>query len=184
MLAYNFFPITGPGFVFNNINDAFLHASSYPLDMAMPQNGARNGMPSMHLGWMIATTILWCQSSSSKYSCFIMIIQTGLVILATLYFGEHYVIDLIVAMPFMLSLIALCTTSISIRYAPRKYAIYAGFLTWLLWVILLRTQLELFMANPWTAIGLVVLTAFISGWQAILLSKFKTAPTMPFKTCV
>ena len=150
--------------------------------MATPQYGARNGMPSMHVGWMIAATVLWCQSGSHMYSRFIMIIQTGLVILATLYFGEHYIIDLIVATPFMLSLIALCTTSISIRYAPRKFAICAGFLTWLLWVILLRTQLEFFMASPWTAICLVVLTVFISGWQAILLSKFKTAPTIPLRT--
>lgn len=173
MLAYNFFPITGPRYVFENINHAFLHSSSYPLNISTPQYGARNGMPSMHFGWMLAATILWWQSGSSRYSCFLMLIETVLVILATLYFGEHYIIDLIVAVPFILSIIALCTTTVSIHFAPRIYTISAGFLVWSIWVLLLRTQLEFFMANPWTARCLVILTFLITCWQTILLSKFK-----------
>ena len=46
VLAYNFYPITGPGYLFDNANNAFLHASSYPLTMTAPQFGAQNGMPS------------------------------------------------------------------------------------------------------------------------------------------
>ena len=107
------------------------------------------------------------------YSRFIMILQTSLVILATLYFNEHYVLDLIVAVPFILSIIALCTTRISIHCAPRKYTILIGFLTWFLWIILLRTQLEFFMANPWSAKCLVALSVLIIFWQTALLSKFK-----------
>ena len=178
VIAYNFFPITGPAYVFNNINEAFLHSSSYPLDMVAPLNAPRNGMPSMHFGWMLAATILWWQSGSGQYSRFIMIIQTVLVAVATLYFGEHYVIDLIVAVPFILSSIALCTTMISIHSSPRKYTILVGFLTWILWVFLLRTQMEFFMAHTWSAQGLVAFTLLISGWQISLLAKFKQEITV------
>ena len=172
LLAYHFFPITGPSYVFNSIDNAYLHPNLYPIDMTSPLNGARNGMPSMHLGWMLAASILCWQSSSNPYLRAILIIQTGFVLLATLYLGEHYMIDLIVSVPFTLSLIALCTTTISIRYAPRQHVIFAGFLTWLVWVILLRTQLTFFMANPWAAKSLVVLSMMVASWQTYLLSTF------------
>lgn len=150
MVAYNFFPVTGPKYVFGS--DHFVarlaDASAQPLALVQVQPFPRNGVPSMHFGWMLAATVLWWRSGTRWWSRAILVTMTTLTGMATLYNGEHYTVDLIVAVPFVLAALALCTTDVPWSSAARRGIVVSGFATWLVWVLLMRTQTPLFIESP------------------------------------
>lgn len=175
MVAYHLFPITGPKYLFGS--DQFAAKLREPGILALElTTGAgpnpRNGMPSMHFGWMFATLVVWLYSGTRYWSRLILGLMTFCVGLATLYLGEHYVIDLIVAVPFVLGSIALCTTSIPWATPERWRTVVLGFGSWLVWVILLRTQISLFIENTLACWVLIMATAAAVFTQMKALSRF------------
>src|SRR5258707_1020966 len=100
----------------------------------------RNGMPSLHFGWPLAATILLRQSRAPGWATSLMALFTLLTAIATLYLGEHYAVDLIVAVPIVLASIALATTSVPLAAPPRRNAVVTGFVAWLAWMALLRSR--------------------------------------------
>lgn len=174
-LAYHAFPITGPQYVFGTAEFAakLRNPEQFGISLALVAPYPRNGMPSMHFGWMLAASILWWQSGTRALSRSVIIGATLCTALATIYNGEHYVIDLIVATPFVLGSIALCTTGIPWHVPARQQVVLAGFGTWLVWIVALRTQMDVFVAYPWAAKLLVALTLLVVVRQAQLLSRFK-----------
>lgn len=173
VVAYNFFPIVGPRYIFGS--DQFIAgirgAEGLPLVTTMvPPNLPRNGMPSMHFGWMLAATILWWRSSTRWYSRALLLTLTVLTATATLFTGEHYVIDLVVAVPFVLAGIALATTQSRCSEKARWLIVGAGFSTWLAWVWALRLGMQYFMDYPFLCQVALALTALVVcaqiRWQA------------------
>lgn len=170
VLAYHLFPITGPKYVFGSdqylsrLREAGEVSLGYPLVPPFP----RNGMPSMHFGWCLAATILWWRTGTVWWSRLIMVGVTCLTAVATLYLGEHYLIDLVVAVPFVLGALALCSTGVTWR--ARRGVVGLGFGTWLLWVLALRLGIEQFIAQPWLCQVLLAWTflavALQCGWMA------------------
>ena len=176
VIAYHFFPITGPKYLFGN--DGFvakLRAQSIlPIDQLLGQDAyARNGMPSMHFGWMFAVFFVWVNSNTRLWSRAILGTVTVLVALATLYLGEHYVIDLIVAVPFVLAGIALTTTNVPFKSNERWGTVAGGFACWIVWVCLLKTQIEFFLAHSWSCWLLLFATTAVVVMQLTALSRFK-----------
>ncbi len=174
-LAYHCFPITGPTYVFgpHQFIDALRHAAQQPMQPTAVAGYPRNGMPSMHFGWMLAAAVLWWQSGTRPWSRAALLAMTALTALATLYYGEHYLIDLIVAVPFVLSSIALASTGVTM--ARRWPVAAAGFVCWLVWVLLLRTQMPQFVAAPWLAQLLLLATVVVVLAQILGLRRFKAA---------
>jgi predicted membrane-bound spermidine synthase len=175
MIAYNFFPVTGPKYLFGS--DYFATKlrtpSALPLEPTLVGLSPRNGMPSMHFGWMLAATILWWRSGTHWRSRAILIVMTALTAIATLYNGEHYVVDLIVAVPFVLGAMALCTTSVPWRAAERSRVAVLGFTTWFAWVVLLRIAIHDITAQPWLCWVMIGITALVVWRQGIGLARFK-----------
>jgi hypothetical protein len=176
-IAYQFCPMIGPyhhfGFDFAQV---YTHPDSVGYSIIAPMPTPRNAMPSMHFGWVFAGCILWFQSDTHFWSRLGFVLATFFMAVATLYTGEHYLIDLIVAVPFVLSSIALATTGISFKYKPRVFVIVAGYLTWFVWILFLRLQWFRFVDYPWVAYLLVFSTMLVVIYQAYLMSGFKTAP--------
>lgn len=168
LLAYNFLPIVGPKYLFGSADYArrLVEAAALPLTTAQTGLVPRNGMPSMHFGWLLAASVVWCRSGTRWWSRAILIAMTTLTGMATLYNGEHYTVDLIVAVPFVLAALALCTTSVPWSSAARRGTIVAGFGAWLVWVLLLRSQVPLFLEHRWLCALLLLATAGVVWQQA------------------
>ncbi len=146
---------------------------SYPLDLILVRPFPRNGMPSMHFGWMLAATIVWFQMDTRPWSRAVLALMTSCVAMATLYLGEHYVIDLIVAVPFVLGAIALFTSSVPWSAPERWRTVALGFGCWLAWVLLLRTQIVFFIEHVWACWLLIAATVAVVAAQARALSRFR-----------
>src|SRR5262249_55401440 len=75
--------------------------------------------------------------------------------LSTLALGEHYLVDLVAAVPFVVALQALCTTGLSWENRARRNAMLWGFGLTLSWCFVLRYGLAPFVSVPglsWAAV--------------------------------
>ena len=101
---YSITPVAGPHYVFGN---------AYPteIDWSMiAEKGRnlvspslRNGMPSMHFtGAMLLVLVAACLSRKAWF--YAACVFAAITFIATMALGEHYLLDLIVAMPFCIAL--------------------------------------------------------------------------------
>lgn len=170
---YHVFPLAGPKatFVaqFPHLVPRLL-AGPVPLVELPPT--FRNAMPSLHTAWVL---LLWwgsrgCATPTRAASAWFLVAT----LLATLGSGEHYLVDLVVALPFALGVRAGCA-----GFAPagrRLGAAAAGALLTLLWLALLRLGQPLWRDAPGTSWALVSATVAISlGLEAWL----SAAPARP-----
>jgi hypothetical protein len=136
-IFYQICPGLGPIYVFGSRFPAHLPAPGQ-FDLVMYRGaGARNAMPSMHMTW--AVLVWWSAWELTPLARFIASGFAALTFLATLGFGEHYLVDLIVAVPFALLIEAICAFR-----RDRKTALGAGAVglaVTLSWLLLLRTPL-------------------------------------------
>lgn len=179
LLAYHLFPITGPRYAFGSAE--FLGAldpgMAHPAELIVVAPYPRNGMPSMHFGWLFAASVLWWQSGTRARSRAVLIAMTTLTAMATLYSGEHYTIDLIVAVPFVLAAISLSTTGVPWSSLERRGVAALGFGIWLLWVLLLRFQIDLFVDQPLWCWVLLGVTFVAVAAQVRWMRRFKALAT-------
>ena len=176
LCAYHVFPITGPKYVFGE--SQFLAKlrlpDALPLDLTAGLGpNPRNGMPSMHFGWVFGALVVWLLSPTKLWSRLVLFAMTACVAAATLYMGEHYVVDLIVAVPFVLGAIALTTTGVPFSVRERWQTVLLGFGTWLAWVLLMRTQINFFIPNAWACWVMLALTAAVALVQVRAILRFR-----------
>lgn len=147
------------------------HAFSYLFPLDMPAAEAlkagfgyilpapRNAIPSMHIGWAF---IMWLISLNYR---FIIRLAFGLLlilnIMATLGLGEHYLVDLIVAVPFMLFVFAISRKPLIKDEKRRAHAFFTGLVLTILWCVYLRTGNDFFNVIPGMSWLLVLATIFI-----------------------
>lgn len=152
-LAYFLYPVCGPLYL--------LGPNLFPLEIpplealntqvTVVSSAPRNGVPSMHFGW---TLLVWMNAGLlhdrklAKYVRAFCALFLGLTSLATLGLGEHYLIDLVIAVPFIVGVQALCTDVLSWHQPARRNACIAGFGMALAWMLGLRFGYELFIAVP------------------------------------
>ncbi len=96
---------------------AYLFKGSFPfvappsgavlLQMIAIPNVARNCLPSCHLA--AALLVLWNLRGARRYVRAMAGGYLACVVVTTLGFGEHYLIDLVVAVPYALAIQAACT---------------------------------------------------------------------------
>lgn len=181
MVAYNFFPITGPTYIFRYpqfFADVLADPRSIPIQMTYSAVAPRNGMPSMHFGWMLAATILWWQSGTKWWSRTIIVVMTVMTAIATLCTGEHYLVDLIVATPFVLAAIAASTITISWKTPARYLTVALGFSTWFIWTLILKNLVGWTQTHIWFGYLVLALTAVVVILQAKWIHSFKSAPKL------
>ncbi len=148
-LVYRLVPAVGPRYVFGGFpHDVPLLS---PVLVSAALEYPRNAMPSVHLalalvvarasrggGWVHVLSVLWCTA----------------IAVATLGMGEHYLIDLVVAVPFAIGIEAACAG----RGAWRP--VVAGLLT-ALWIGAVRARAVPPPLTAWTA----MLATLAIGWR-------------------
>ena len=98
---YQLMPALGPVHVFGPSFVSEMHLS-VPLNTVFGTPTApRNSMPSLHLAW--ALLILWSLKPGQRLARLLAVLFVIATVLATLGSGEHYLVDLIVAVPFATS---------------------------------------------------------------------------------
>jgi PAP2 superfamily len=148
-LLYNLLPATGPHYVFGALfPDRLPNPAAASPHLVAVGEAARNAVPSMHLA--CALLIFWACRNLPRWTKAAAGIYLVLTILATLGFGEHYVVDLVAAVPYALAVHAVCLPGPS---PARRDAILLGILLTLGWVLSLRFATPIFHSVPftWTA---------------------------------
>ncbi|MGC9947045.1 MAG: phosphatase PAP2 family protein [Bryobacteraceae bacterium] len=136
-LLYNLYPAAGPVHVFGT---QFPYSpppsGAPPFRMVAVDSAPRNAMPSVHIA--MALLILWNSRPWPKLCRGLAGGLLAITILATLGFGEHYLVDLFVAVPFALLAQGLAVPDVPWRNAARAAAVAAGGLAVAAWLIYLR----------------------------------------------
>jgi hypothetical protein len=127
-----------------------------------------NAMPSLHTAW--ALLIFW----RTRRNRFAIRAVAGLflllTLLATLGLGEHYVIDLVVAVPYVVAVRALCMTTAGLRARLAVFSCGAAMVG--LWLSGLRSGALLHIPVV-TAWGLAVLTVASSLWLDVGIGRYR-----------
>ena len=111
-VLYNLFPAVGPIHVFGKqFPDLAPPAGLAPFQLVAAGEAPRNAMPSVHIA--MALLILWNSRLGPRVWRVVAAVLLGITVLATLGFGEHYLVDLLVAAPFALGASALAASGLS-----------------------------------------------------------------------
>lgn len=169
---YNFYPACGPisllGRQFPNLEFPFARISSIVLEQ-VPIRGARNAMPSMHMVWVVLAW--WLSKNLSRWVKAICVFFLFFTFTATLGTGEHYFIDLVVALPFSLCLYAVFALDLASTNRERAIAFFTGAAGTALWLLLLRYHIPLFIRIPGLSWGLILLITLLVLYSQNLLSQ-------------
>ncbi len=147
-LLYWAFPATGPLYAAGAGFPAFPHsfatlAQMQPHPITLPVPAPRNAMPSLHMAWALLLGFS-CRPFSRLARGFALA-YVFLTIVATLGTGEHYLADLVVALPFSIAVQALWTSSQGIT---RYTALAGGTSLMLIWLFALRYGSQVFLLTP------------------------------------
>lgn len=163
ILFYNLVPALGPAHIFHNdfpwqpltteqVTRLFLEPISLP--------GPRNAIPSLHMAWVLLAW--WYSRGLSIWERGLAMFFVVFVGLATLGTGEHYFIDLVVAVPFALFIEALFAFHRSWNDTRRLTALGIGLGTTLVWLVALRFAPRIFVPAPLVPWALSVGTVALS----------------------
>ncbi len=157
----NIFPVCGPRYAFGPHfpNATISHAGLSQLALAktpIPLVFPRNGVPSLHLTWAL---LIWLNTRSlprwARYAALAFVLAT---VFDTLASGEHYLFDLVVALPFVLWIQACMARTVSIRDRRRWLPAMCGCALFLTWLVIGRFGIPLMMFSPvtsWLLVGAV-----------------------------
>ena len=176
-LLYNIVPGTGPIYAFGQDfpwkNIPYKDLSTFALQkMSIPTTIPRNAMPSLHVGWVV---LLWWNSKRFpgvlRAAVLIFLLLT---VIATLGSGQHYLVDLVVSLPFALAVQSAASLVLPGEFRPRQSrcmtALVAGLGLTLTWLVLVRFGVSFALkspAIPWTLILMTVsLTLWLENWMS------------------
>ncbi|MBZ5608159.1 MAG: phosphatase PAP2 family protein [Acidobacteriia bacterium] len=167
-IGYHLYPAAGPTYVWpGQFPWHPLPAAAVLLEKTFVADASRNAMPSLHLGMAL---VIWF--ASRGWSSWLRIASATLVfltVLATLGFGEHYLIDLAVAVPLVVAAVAWSTSSVPLSAPARLTPLLGGASLTLAWIVLLRVGVPLFAERPllsWSSVLFTVALPFV--WEARL----------------
>jgi hypothetical protein len=156
-LFFSVFPVTGPRYAFpadfpwtELFHDklAALKLERVPVNWLIP----RNAVPSLHFTWAL---LIWWNTRSLKVwaraAALAFVIATAFDTLAT---GEHYLFDLIAALPFSLWMQASMIRTVKFRDRRRWRPALCGAVMFLSLLAIGRFGLAVLLANQWLAIAL------------------------------
>jgi PAP2 superfamily len=149
VVFYNIFPALGPVHLFRG--DFPWHPLTYkqashlflePVALA----GPRNAMPSLHAAWIFL--VFWYARYLSRLEKTVAGIFVFFTLCATLGTGEHYFVDLIVAVPFTLLVLALAEFLSGHLRTALVWPGVTGLGMTLAWFLVLRSYPEIFWGSP------------------------------------
>jgi hypothetical protein len=104
VLAYQLVPATGPLYAFAGYPGERPLVGTFALAMPAYPAVPRNAMPSLHLTW--ALLVAWHATRAGRLVGTLGMIFLVITAVATLGMGEHYAIDLVMALPFATGVVA------------------------------------------------------------------------------
>jgi PAP2 superfamily len=127
----------------------------HPRILLAPAVAPRNAMPSLHLAWAL---LLWFNAralpAAFRILTFIYVVLTIVVVLGL---GEHYLADLVVALPLSVLVQAICSPPTIGSSTRSKAAIGSGLLV-TAWLLALRYATAFFIHSP------------IAPWSCVIVS--------------
>jgi PAP2 superfamily protein len=148
--GYLLFPAVGPAYIpeftFPTVPFSLGDITPWhPRILLAPAGAARNAMPSLHMAWAL---LLWFNARALPGAFRILtLIYVLLTIVVVLGLGEHYIADLVVALPFSVLVQAICSPSTISSSTRSKAAIGSGLLV-AGWLLALRYGTAFFMLSP------------------------------------
>jgi uncharacterized membrane protein len=183
---YNVVPATGPGYFckldfpwralpYQSLQRLFLE--QIPVSTDVP----RNAMPSLHMAWVVL--IYWAARRLSRALQVFVAGYLALTVLSTMGTGEHYFVDLVVAVPFALFVQAVVCPDHKTVFTRRAVAALSGLALTLAWLILIRFAAKAMLVSPILPWALVAATGIavskIKSWfdaQTITTVESQTTP--------
>ena len=154
---YVIYPAVGPKHAFAELYPqnppSLAQIAAYPMNVP---NDPRNSMPSLHLAGALA--VWWNSRLWSRWGRVLAALFLCATIFSTLALGEHYLVDLVVAVPFTLALQAAWTISVPLMKSDRLQPLLAGTVITLSWIALLRYGLGLLLISSVLSWGLLFIT--------------------------
>jgi hypothetical protein len=158
---YNLFPAVGPIYVFGKSFPGNLPSlSSLVIQPVLHVAAPRNAMPSVHFA--CALLIWWNAAGLARGWRWLAAGFVAMTFLATLGFGEHYFVDLVVALPFAVAMQSFALRTRSWAYFERRVAFWGGAGLTVCWIVALRAGL--FLSAPALAWFAVLATCALALW--------------------
>lgn len=146
LICYNFIPVAGPQYFFEKLYPHNLpelaYVSSEPLTL---WPALRNGMPSLHFGWALAACIV-SFTMTMRWLKWLQIIILGSVFLSTMSLGEHYLVDLIVAIPFVICVMSYFILDVPWTVSWRRNVFLGSLFLFVLWETLILFYYDFLIA--------------------------------------
>ena len=114
-------------------------------------------MPSLHFGAMLV--LLWNSRAWRWPGRAVAIGFAAAMAFATMALGQHYLIDLVVAFPFIAAIQAAWTTAVPLRSPCRYLPLIGGAALVAVWLLALRFAVPIFLQIawlPWVSVGSTV----------------------------
>ncbi|MCU1301540.1 MAG: hypothetical protein JWQ87_1824 [Candidatus Sulfotelmatobacter sp.] len=165
-ILYNVVPGTGPIYAFGQSfpsnSVAYQDLSTLSLQkMSIAPSIPRNAMPSLHMAWVI---LLWWNSRGLPRALRAgLLLYVALTVVATMGGGQHYLVDLIVSLPF-----ALAVQAAAFYSTPNKWripAMISGVGCTAAWLALIRFGLPWVLKSPALPWTLILGTASMTFWM-------------------
>jgi PAP2 superfamily len=171
-LLYNVVPGTGPIYAFGKDFPwnalPYKALSTFTLEkMSIPLGVPRNGMPSLHMAWVVLLS--WNSRGLPRAVRAFLVLYVCLTVVATLGSGQHYLVDLVVSLPFALAVQAAASYDLPNK-SRRIASLVAGIGLTVAWLILVRFGVPWALkspAIPWTLIlATTSITVWLERWMA------------------
>lgn len=168
---YGIYPAVGPKHAFGALypRNPPLLAQIAVQPMTVP-DAPRNCMPSLHLAGALA--IWWNSLLWPRWGRLLPGLFLWTTIFSTLALGEHYLVDLVVAVPFTLIFQAAWTVAVPFKQPVRRWPLVVGTNLTFAWFVALRYGLWLFLISPVILWALILLSV---GWCLMLEKRLSTA---------
>jgi PAP2 superfamily len=162
-LLYGVVPGTGPIYAFGRDFPwkalPYKDLSAFALEkMSISTDIPRNAMPSLHVGWVV---LLWWNSRGLPRALrAALALYLALTVIATLGCGQHYLVDLVVSLPFALTVQSVASYALPDK-SRRISAMAAGLGITLTWLLLVRFGVPWALRSPLIPGSLILATIWI-----------------------
>lgn len=174
VLFYNMLPACGPIHLFGPAfpwhPPAIADVMRLKLETVRIPHDPRNAIPSLHMAWVLL--VWWSSRKLQLWIRGIAFAFLAFTALATMGIGEHYFVDVVVAYPFALMVVALCSYTLPFDNHKRHVALLWGTFATLLWFALLTFATQAFWITPLLPWTLVIVTV---GVTVILQQRLQNA---------
>jgi hypothetical protein len=176
--AYNVVPGTGPIYAFGKEfpwNVPYKDLSTFILQTLPISTGIpRNAIPSLHVGWVVL--LCWNSRGFPRLLRAALSFYLALTVIATLGSGQHYLVDLVVSLPFALTVQSTAAyIFVEKTSSDKSRRILCITLTGLVltagWLMLVRFGVPLMLKSPAIPWTLIISTVSLTIWLERLLNE-------------